>query len=207
MSVVIPLPDISYAGGLDLKSAIYERSSVRRYERRPIALGPVANLLWSAQGHIRSGKRAVPSAGATYPLQILLAVAENGVEELSPGLYQYNHHYDVDRHSLELVHDQSVMGEMAEACFGQSCVKEAMALIAVVSDNSRTAKRYGERAERYVAMEAGHVGQNISLMAVSLGLGAVMVGAFKDDEVARALRLQEGLRPYYVMPIGYPYSE
>jgi len=207
MSVVIPLPDISYAGGLDLKSAIYERYSVRRYERRPIALGAVANFLWSAQGYIRSGKRAVPSAGATYPLQILLAVAENGVEGLSSGLYQYSHHYDADRHSLELLHDQSVIAEVAEACFGQSCVKDAMALIAVVSDNSRTAKRYGERAERYVAMEAGHVGQNVSLMAVSLGLGAVMVGAFKDDELARALRLPEGLRPYYVIPIGYPYSE
>ena len=44
MSVVIPLPDISYAGGLDLKSAIYERYSVRRYERRPIALGAVADF-------------------------------------------------------------------------------------------------------------------------------------------------------------------
>ncbi|HUT04675.1 MAG TPA: SagB/ThcOx family dehydrogenase [bacterium] len=207
MSVVIPLPDISYAGGLDLKSAIYERSSVRRFTSRQIALGAVADLLWSAQGHIRTGKRAVPSAGATYPLQMLLAVADNGVEGLSSGLYQYNHHYDVDRHSLQLLHDQSVMGEVAEACFGQTCVKEAMALIAVVSDNSRTAKRYGERAERYVAMEAGHVGQNVSLMALSLGLGAVMVGAFKDDEVARALRLQDGLRPYYVIPVGHPYSE
>jgi nitroreductase len=41
-------------------------------------------------------------------------------------------------------------------------------------------------------------------MAVSLGLGTVMVGAFKDDEVAVALRLEEGLKPYYLMPIGYP---
>ena len=55
-------------------------------------------------------------------------------------------------------------------------------------------------------MEVGHVGQNVSLMALSLGLGTVTVGAFKDDELARVLRLEEGLKPYYVMPIGYPYA-
>jgi len=206
MSTVIPLPEVSYAGGLDLNSAIYERISVRRFESRPIGLGPLANLLWSTQGYVRSGKRAVPSAGATYPLLIYLAVAEDGVEDLPAGLYCYNHHYDADRHSLQLNHDDSVVSELTEACYGQGCVDQAMAVIAVVGDNSRTAKRYGGRAERYVAMEAGHVGQNVSLMAVSLGLGTVMVGAFKDDELARALRLEKGLKPYYVMPIGYPYA-
>jgi SagB-type dehydrogenase family enzyme len=204
MSAVIPLPEVSYAGGLDLNTAIYERASVRRFEKRPIGLNALANVLWSTQGYIRSGKRAVPSAGATYPLLICVAVAEGGVEDLSAGLYSYDHHYDADRHSLQLDHEGSVVGELAEACYGQGCVQQAMAVIAVVSDNSRTAKRYGERAERYVALEAGHVGQNVALMAVSLGLGTVMVGAFKDDEVAVALRLEEGLKPYYLMPIGYP---
>jgi SagB-type dehydrogenase family enzyme len=206
MSTVIPLPEISYAGGLDLNSAIYERVSVRRFESRPIGLVAVANLLWSTQGHIRSAKRAVPSAGATYPLMTYLAVAQDGIEDLSPGLYYYNHHYDADRHSLRLNHDDSIMAELAEACYGQGCVQQAMAVIAVVGDDSMTAKRYGERAERYVAMEAGHVGQKVSLMAVSQGLATVMVGAFKDDELARALRLEEGLKPYYVMPIGHPYA-
>jgi len=206
MSTVIPLPEISYAGGLDLKSAIYERLSVRRFESRAIGLGAVANLLWSTQGHIRSGKRAVPSAGATYPLMIYLAVAEDGVEELSAGLYSYNHHYDGDRHSLQLSYGDPVTGELAEACYGQGCVEQAMAVIAVVGDNSRTEKRYGDRTERYVAMEAGHVGQNVSLLAVSLGLGTVMVGAFKDDGVAAALRLEKGLKPYYIIPFGYPHA-
>lgn len=206
MSAVIPLPEISYAGGLDLKSAIYERTSIRRFDPRVLSQGQLADLLWVTQGYIRSGKRAVPSAGATYPLEVYAAVAEGGVQGLSAGLYYYNHHYDTDSHSLQTIHNESVIPELAAAAYGQSCVEQAMLVIAVAGDRARTAGRYGERADRYVSMEVGHVGQNVSLMAVSLGLATVMVGAFKDDDLARALRLEGGLAPYYMMPVGYPYK-
>ena len=47
----------------------------------------------------------------------------------------------------------------------------------------RTRHKYGERGFRYVYIEAGHISQNISLQAVSLGLGSVTIGAFLDDKV------------------------
>ena len=53
----------------------------------------------------------------------------------------------------------------------------------------RTRAKYGERAELYVHLEAGHVAQNIHLQAVALGLGSVPVGAFREAEVSRALGL------------------
>ncbi len=69
---------------------------------------------------------------------------------------------------------------------------------------SRTTSHYGNRGIRYVDMEAGHVGQNVSLMAVSMGLGSVMIGAFSDSEVSSVLQLSKENIPLYIIPIGYP---
>jgi SagB-type dehydrogenase family enzyme len=67
---------------------------------------------------------------------------------------------------------------------------------------ARTEQRYGERALRYVYMETGHVGQNVSLQGVALGIGSVVIGAFQDREVSRVLQLAEGEHPLYIMPLG-----
>jgi SagB-type dehydrogenase family enzyme len=68
----------------------------------------------------------------------------------------------------------------------------------------RTAYRYGRRGERYIHMEVGHVGQNVSLQAVALGLGTVMVGAFEDEDVRKVLKLEEQIKPLYIIPMGIP---
>ena len=52
-------------------------------------------------------------------------------------------------------------------------------------------------------MEAGHVGQNVALQGEALGLGSVMVGAFRDELVSRVLNLPSELKPLYVIPVGY----
>jgi SagB-type dehydrogenase family enzyme len=68
----------------------------------------------------------------------------------------------------------------------------------------RTAARYGARAERYVAMEAGHAAQNVLLQAVALDLAGVPVGAFDDATVRRLLGLADGEAPLYLLPVGHP---
>ena len=60
--------------------------------------------------------------------------------------------------------------------------------------------RYGQLAIRYVHMEADHVGENVSLYAVALGLGVVMVAAFGDKEVKDILGIRE--EPLYIIPVG-----
>ena len=52
-------------------------------------------------------------------------------------------------------------------------------------------------------MDAGHLGQNVHLQALSLGLGTVMVGAFKEPEAKKVLKGTEGV-PIYMMPVGKP---
>ena len=67
-----------------------------------------------------------------------------------------------------------------------------------------TAHKYGGRAGRYVAFEAGAASQNLALQAAALGFGTVVIGAFDDLAVARVLRLAPGERPLALMPVGWP---
>jgi SagB-type dehydrogenase family enzyme len=68
----------------------------------------------------------------------------------------------------------------------------------------RTSVKYGDRAKRYVHLEAGHAAQNLLLQAVALGLGGVPIGAFHDDKVQAVLGLPKDQRPLYLIPVGHP---
>jgi SagB-type dehydrogenase family enzyme len=69
---------------------------------------------------------------------------------------------------------------------------------------ARTASKYGDRATRYVHLEAGHAAQSLLLQAVALGLGGVPIGAFDDDGIQRVLGLTQGEEPVYLIPVGHP---
>jgi nitroreductase len=53
-------------------------------------------------------------------------------------------------------------------------------------------------------MEVGHVGENIHLQAVALGLATVEVGAFNDEAVTKVLGVDEQIKPIYIIPVGKP---
>jgi SagB-type dehydrogenase family enzyme len=74
----------------------------------------------------------------------------------------------------------------------------------VTGTTSRSSGKYGSRAGRYVALEAGHCAENLLLQATALDLGGVSVGAFTDGEVRDILELASGVTPYYLIPVGRP---
>jgi len=155
----------------------------------------VSQLMWAAQGITHGGeRRTVPSAGATYPLEIYVVV--NRVEGLEPGVY----HYLNRDHSLEFVKPGSFGKQLSRASLGQGMVEKAAMDIVICAVYERTSGRYGDRAKRYVHMEVGHVGQNIYLQAEVLGLGTVAVGAFSDERVKALLEIDEEV--LYIMPVG-----
>ncbi len=53
-------------------------------------------------------------------------------------------------------------------------------------------------------MKVGHAAQDIYLQATALGLATVAVGAFHDEQVREALRLDKQYMPLYIMPVGKP---
>ncbi len=198
--VLLPLPRLK--GNMSLEESIAYRRSIREYLDKPLTLNQLSQLLWAAQGltELKWGFRASPSAGATYPLEIYVVVAENGVEGLEPGIY----HYDPYTHTIRLTRKGDFVDELYEACLRQPWVKEAPVNIVIVAEYERTTRVYGERGIRYVHIEVGHVGQNIYLEATALGLGTVAIGAFYDNQVREILGLPPNYHPLYVMPVGVP---
>jgi SagB-type dehydrogenase family enzyme len=190
---VVELPKPVMKGTTSLEEAVARRASVRDFAAKPLAPQEISQLLWAAQGITRNwGGRAAPSAGALYPLETYLVTAE--------GLF----HYLPARHQLLRLTDHNLMKDLCHAALGQACTREAPAVIVLTAVLERTSKKYGQRAERYVAMEAGHAAQNVLLQATALGLGAVPVGAFHDDRVQKALGLPDSHRPLYLIPVGHP---
>jgi SagB-type dehydrogenase family enzyme len=197
----VKLPPPTSQGKISVEESVSKRRSVRRFRAQSLSLPQLSQLLWSAQGITGSGgRRAAPSAGATYPLEIFVAIGEHGMENLYAGIY----HYEVDSHSLSLHMRGDLRQKLAEAALGQSFVANCPVDIIVCALYPRTAYKYGRRAERYVHMEVGHVGQNVSLQAVALGLATVMVGAFEDEEVRKILKVEEQIKPLYIIPVGNP---
>jgi SagB-type dehydrogenase family enzyme len=200
--LVVPLPEAMNEGKVSVEWAIQSRRSVRNYKGNPLKLEQVSQLLWSAQGMTKKGYRAIPSAGATYPLELFVVVSQNSVVGLSEGIY----HYNPESHALTLTVKGDFQNQLCSACLWQEFVQEAPLSIVIVADYSRTTRRYGNRGERYVLMEVGHAGQNISLQAIAMGLATVMVGAFKDEEISHVMQLSSNYEPLYVIPVGYPHT-
>lgn len=196
----ILLPEPSKDGEMSVERAIASRRSVRRFGSTFISLNQLSQLLWAAQGITDSrGFRAAPSAGALYSLELFILAGE--VEGLKEGVY----HYDAEGCSLELHREGDLRSEMASAStWNQMWIKDAPIILVICAIYERTTSKYGTRGERYVHMEAGHVGENIYLQAESLGLSYTVVGAFLDDEVRRILDVTEENEPLYIIPIGKP---
>lgn len=195
--IALSKPRTDSATGLE--SVLARRRSVREFGPGELSLDDIGRLLWAAQGIThQEGRRTAPSAGALYPLELLLLAG--AVQGLPIGLYRYQ----PDTHALKqtLMDDRRVL--LADAALGQDWISTAPAVLVIAGVERRTRQKYGARAERYVHIETGHAAQNVLLQAVNLGLGATVVGAFDDEELGRLLRLAEDERPLVVIPVGEP---
>jgi len=190
--VSLPAPDLK--GQVSVEEALARRRSVRQFAAKDLTLEQVSQLAWAAQGITdqRRGLRTAPSAGALYPLEVYLVKPD--------GMFRYL----PQSHRLLGLSADDLRARLSQAAHGQPSVREAPLDFVIAAVYERTRVKYGARADRYVPIEAGHVGQNIHLQAVALGLGSVSVGAFDDKEVAAALDLPGDQEPLYIIPVGYP---
>jgi len=202
MTATISLPPPSQKGEMSLEESIAKRRSIRDFSSEPITKSELSQILWAAQGitDTSSKARSVPSAGATYPLEIFVVCGKKCVEGIDAGIY----YYDLNSHSLALQHEGDGRLELAKASVFQRSILEAPVSIVICAVNVRTTYGYGSRGERYVHIEVGHAGQNIYLQATALGLGTVAVGAFQDEQVREVLKLDKEYEPLYIMPVGRP---
>ncbi|GAK55613.1 nitroreductase family protein [Candidatus Vecturithrix granuli] len=194
----ISLPDPKYDSSTSVESALRQRRSVRDYADEPLTLSEVSQLLWAAQGvtDLRMGFRTAPSAGALYPLEIYAVIGN--VSGLAAGIYKYEPH----AHALAHLRAGDVRQDLAVAALGQTSIQTGAIALIFSAVYERTTRKYGERGVRYVHIEVGHAAQNVYLQAVSLNLGAVVIGAFQDTQVKTIVNMRDEENPLYIMPVG-----
>ena len=89
-SVPIYLPLPRQGGGMALAEAIVRRRSIREFSPQAISQALLSQILWAAHGttDARGWYRTIPSAGATYPLEVIVVCGGKGVEGIDDGMYQ-----------------------------------------------------------------------------------------------------------------------
>jgi SagB-type dehydrogenase family enzyme len=179
------------------------RKSNRLFSTKPITLNELAFLLWASTGIQRKIKnyefRTVPSAGALYPIETYLIA--NNVDGLEKALY----HYNIESHFLEKLKNEDLSQELAHCALEQKMCSNAPVVIIWTAVFLRAKWKYGQRAYRYIYLDAGHIAQNLALSATSIGLGSCQIGTFFDDEINQILDIN-GFEEsaIYMSVVGYP---
>lgn len=196
-----------------LNVVLSRRRSVRAYASQALSLPDLTAILEHADGvtgqlrdpahvEIVQSVRAAPSGGALYPIEVYV-VAFN-VDGINAGVY----HYHPVQRCLEVLR----VGDFSERVGSLVLTgNESVSAAAVVVLTGRWAlplRKYGERGYRVMLLDAGHVAQNILLVASALGIGACSVAGFHDDELADELGVDAGEEPVlYTLTLGHPAAD
>jgi SagB-type dehydrogenase family enzyme len=200
------LPGRDFAIDAPLGAVLERRRSLRDYALRPMPIEVLGRLLHTSYG-VRGKRqtegewvceRPAPSAGGKFPLEIY--VATQAVEGLEDGL----HHYDAHAHELELRRKGLVHATLADLAVGQDMIRDANVVVIITAIAFRTMWKYGQRGYRFLWIDAGHVGQNLYLVATAMGLGPAAIGGFYDGEMKEFLELPAEEDPVYLVCIGQP---
>jgi SagB-type dehydrogenase family enzyme len=202
-----PLPPARILA-MSLGEAVTGRLSCRHFAQASVQLdelGTVLKAAYGVQGKVQMGalehlERPVPSGGGLYPLEIY--VLARWLEGCQAGVYHYvplNH--SLERLRIVALHDSVV----SQLFLGQPYLAGAAAIVILAALIERTTHKYADRGYRYVLLEAGHVGQNINLAAVALGLGSFNLGGFFDRPLAEVCGLDADREVVvYAVALGRP---
>jgi SagB-type dehydrogenase family enzyme len=188
---------------IDLQTAIANRQSHRRFTAEALSLDELAFLLWATQGvrqfmHEAAVLRTVPSAGCRHPFETYLAAAN--VAGLESGIYRYL----PIKHSL--VYERKIerlSTHLSAATRGQSFTGQAAVTFIWTAIPARTEWRYAEASYKVIALDAGHVCQNLYLACQAIGAGTCAIAAY-DQTLSDALLGVDGYDEctVYIAPVG-----
>jgi SagB-type dehydrogenase family enzyme len=171
-----------------LLGAIDRRRSQRTYGPESIPRTYLGSLLWAAYGKRTANdevsSRVIPSAGACYPLSVYALVLS--VTDTIRGFYEYQPDTDTLIYLPEILVPLKVNDWFRTTHIDY---KGAAAILFIIGHWQKICPKYGSRGYRYLLLEAGHMAQNLSLLATTLDVPHVPVGGFNDDVVNSAFHL------------------
>jgi SagB-type dehydrogenase family enzyme len=194
-------PQYFKIGDKPLKDVIQNRKSHRNFSTTPLTIEELSYLLWATQG-LRKERdtrfRTVPSAGARHPFETYLYIRE--VESLSEGFYRY----------LPLEHKLAFLFErtdaplrLVDACFGQSFIGKAAVTFMWTVIPYRSEWRYHATSYKVIALDAGHLCQNLYLACDAIDAGTCAIAAYDQDKMDMLLDVDgDDEFVIYLAPVG-----
>ncbi len=183
--ISLPQPEVSKLS-MSLGDALSLRRSERKYTDREISTQTLSTLLWAACGisDSKTGKITAPSAVNMQDIKIYVCTKD--------GVCLFN----AKDNLLIKVSDKDLRDAIAGR---QSFAKTAPVSLVLVSTKD------SERApnDRYGAMDAGYVSQNIYLACTALGLKTVARATMDFDTLKRELNLADTSYLELNHPISY----
>lgn len=189
-----------------LNYAIQHRKSIREFSEESLSKEQLSYLIWASTGIQREEHgfkyRTAPSSGALYPIETYFVI--NNVKHLAQGVY----HYNVESHYLEAIKKGDFRSSISKAALDQSMCYHSTAVFIWTAIFNRSKCKYGQRAYRYIYLDAGHIAENLALSATSIHLGTCHIAALYDDEVNKILDI-DGITEstIYLSVVGVPIGD
>lgn len=184
-----------------LEKTILRRRSTRQFSGASLTLdelNTVLDFVYQPHHYVEQGLDSDPDYFDLGLIQTF--VAASGVDGLEAGCY----YYAPQRQELRQIRFKNFRQELGYLCLGQSLGHDAGAVIFHTADLKAAIAHYGDRAYRYLHLDAGHLGQRINLAAIRLGLGVSGIGGFFDDQVNDVLGIPEDEAVLYITTLGRP---
>lgn len=192
--ITLQAAELSNLGVMSVREAIGRRRSVRQFSEVQISLEELGYLLWATQGITGTEKdedgkilrqhRAAPSAGGRYPLETYVAI--QWVQGLAQGLYRYL----PKEHQLLLIREDPRLSQnIGAACYETAAAKGAAVTFIWSATPYRTEWKYAYLSHRMIAMEAGHVCENLYVAAESCRIGVCALLSYHQSRLDELLGL------------------
>ncbi len=184
-----------------LDRTIARRRSTRKLSGAHLTLDELLAVLdfaYQPQHYVDQGLDGDPDYFDLGLIQSFVAVS--GVEGLEVGCYYYAPYMQ----ELRQIRFKDFREELGYLCLGQELGKDAAAMVFHTADLAQAIALHGDRAYRYLHLDAGHLGQRLNLAAIRLGLGVSGIGGFFDDLVNEVLGIPEDEAVIYITALGRP---
>jgi len=203
-TIALPrIETLTEIGRIDLCTAIGRRRSCRTYSSEFLSIEELSFLLWATQG-IRHkpdaghALRTVPSAGCRHAFETYLSV--HRIDGLEKGIYRY---LPVEHRLLFEFEVEHLKRRIAQGALGQQFAGEAAVTFIWTVIPYRMEWRYGLAAHKVIALDAGHVCQNLYLASEAVGAGTCAIAAYDQTGMDSLLKI-DGEKEFtiYLAPVG-----
>lgn len=183
----------------DLENTLLTRRSTRRYIRAPLDRADLFALLdftYHPEHYQLQGFDQRPDYFDHRLIETFVAISN--VEGLESGCY----YYAPQAEELRQIRFNQFHKELHFLCLGQDLGRDAGAVIFHTANLEAAVNRYGDRAYRYLHMDAGHLGQRLNLAATHRKIGVSGIAGFFDDQVNELLSIPAAEAVLYITTIG-----